>query len=81
MGTQQKKEYRSMFIIQRSKLNYGPERVVNNHISISTQELEYNLHNTMKLTMNTKTIRLKQEEQKNSKQITYTINHILRIQP
>ena len=65
MGTQQKKEYRSMLIIQRSKINYGPERVINKHISISTQELEYNLHNTMKQTTNTKTIRFKQGEQKN----------------
>ena len=65
MGTQQKKEFRSMLIIQRSKINYGPERVINNHMSISTQELEYNPHNTMKQTYNTKTIRLKQGEQKN----------------
>ena len=54
-----------MLIIKRSKINYGPERVINNHMSISTQELEYNLHNTMKQTTNTKTIRLKQGEQKN----------------
>lgn len=65
MGTQQKKEFRSMLIIQRSKINHRPERVINNHMSITTQELEYNLHNTMKWTMSTKTIRSKQGEQKN----------------
>ena len=54
-----------MLIIQRSKINHRPERVINNHMSITTQELEYNLHNTMKWTMSTKTIRLKQGEQKN----------------
>ena len=43
MGTQQKKEFRYMLIIQRSKINYGPERVINNHMSIYTQEHEYNL--------------------------------------
>jgi hypothetical protein len=48
MGTQPKKEFRSMLIIQRSKITYLPERVINNHMSISTQEHEYNLHNTMK---------------------------------
>ena len=73
MGTQQTKEFRSMLIIQRSKINYGPERVINNHMSISTQELEYNLHNT-------KTNRLKLGEQIKNK-ITYTINHMMRIQP
>ena len=32
-----------MLIIQRSKFNDGPERVINNHMSIYTQEYEYNL--------------------------------------
>ena len=54
-----------MLIIQRSKINHRPERVINNHMSVTTQELEYNLHNTMKWTMSTKTISLKQGEQKN----------------
>ena len=44
MDTQQKKDFSSMLIIQRSNFNDGPERVIINHMTIYTQEhITYNL--------------------------------------
>ena len=43
MDKQQKNEFRYTLIIQISKFNDGPERVINIHMSIYTQEHEYNL--------------------------------------
>ena len=38
MDTEQKKDFSSMLIIQRSNFNDGPERVIINHMTIYTQE-------------------------------------------